>query len=187
MNPATDNTPDTAPDVEVKNPAALLAKNRKLLADVASLKDELQAAKQALEAQQQRADTLASDVHEMRVLRPWRSAIADLVGAGTARAMERCLSDLVQVVAGDDGAPVLLGKDGKPLEIKGQPVPVSSEGLFQLVEHLAETGEDLRPLLPRATGCGATGNDGRGYRYAAPKPAAPKPEAARANPAFGLR
>ena len=126
MNPATDNTPDTAPDVEVKNPAALLAKNRKLLADVASLKDELQAAKQALETQQQRADTLASDVHEMRVLRPWRSAIAGLVGDGTARAMERCLSDLVQVVAGDDGAPVLMDKDGKPLEIKGQPVPVSS-------------------------------------------------------------
>ena len=187
----TDNITDTALDtteVEVKNPAALLAKNRALLKELAEVKSELQAANQALEAQTQRADTMGTELHDMRVLTPWRAELAGLVGAGTVRLLERGLSDHLDVVAGEDGGPSLVGKDGDPLQFKdGKPVSATWQDVSKLVHELAENGQDdMRPLLPRAVGCGATGNDGRGYRYAAPKPD-PKRPAGRATPSFGLR
>lgn len=184
----TDATTEVTPEPEVKNPAALLAKNRALLDTVASLKSELQAANQALEAQTQRADALAQQLHELRVLRPWRAAITDLVGKQTAPAMQRCLDGVVEVAAGEDGEPVLLSKaDGSPLMHEGKPVALTVDGLFQWIHHTAENGgEDLRPLLPRAVGIGATGNLGSTYGGGMPRIREPKP-APRKPSQYGLR
>ena len=178
----TDNT-NTAPENEVRNPGALLAKNRALLGELAQLKADLESARTALANEKQRADTLGADLHEMRVVRPWQSLLTDIAADGHAGMLARALGDYLDVVAGADGGPELRDKEGQPLLLKNRQL-VTPESLRDWIHEHGESGnfDDLRPLLARARGMGAAGGHARTWTPPTPE-AAPAPQ----RTAYGLR
>jgi hypothetical protein len=97
--------------------------------------------------------------------------------------LARALGDYIAVVAGQDGGPELQDKGGQPLLLKDRQ-PVTTENLRDWIHEHGEKGDfdDLRPMLIRARGMGATGAPSPRYTPAQvpdSKPATPHP--------YGLR
>ena len=179
MTDTPTSTADTAPEVEVKNPAALLAKNRQLLSDMASIKAELKAAQDALDAAQSAEAAWRDRVYQSEVLAPLE---ADLRGAaaGPWQYLKDVCAEagLLKMEASADGfeRPVWHDETGEPADLE--------RGLYGfLCDVHRRIGGDLGNCL-RASGMSGGGATGSTGKFIPSAPAAPAP-APRAS--FGLR
>lgn len=160
--------------VEVKNPAALLAKNKDLLRKLAESNAALQGAQDALKTAQDAHATTAAQLRTARIDDPLAAIVKTL--SPHPGLMTKTLEDLFNVELDADGKPMLLNKDGAPLtwQRKGNngvteevPVTLNQESMMQWIVNGFE-GDTNSPaaLLPRAQGTGALGSNGFGSRAA---------------------
>ena len=105
--------------VEVKNPAALLAKNKDLLRKLAESNAALQGAQDALKAAQDAHATTAAQLRTARIDDPLVAIVKTL--SPHPGLMTKTLKDLFNVELDADGKPMLMTKDGAPLtwQLKG--------------------------------------------------------------------
>lgn len=156
--------------VEVKNPAALLAKNKDLLRKLAESNVALQGAQDALKTAQDAHATTAAQLRTARIEDPLAAIVKTL--SPHPGLMTKTLKDLFDVELDADGKPLLLNKDGAPLtwQLKGnngvtEEVAVSfeRESLAQWCIHAFEGQADgPQALMFPAQGTGALGSNWTG-------------------------
>ena len=113
-------TEPTDPDaVEVKNPTALLAKNKDLLRKLAEANAALQSAQDSLKTAQDAHATTAAQLRTARIDDPLTAIVRTL--SPHPGLMTKTLKDLFTVELDDDGKPLLMNKDGTPFtwQLKG--------------------------------------------------------------------
>lgn len=170
---------------EVKNPEALLKKNRDLLRELNEAKAALKAAQDALEAAQGVNAKLEGDLYRACATEPLKAIVQAL--SPSPGLMTRALSDLMDIRLDDDHKPLLFNKEGKPLTwvkklrngfTEDVPVELDRESIVQWILNGFEGNPDgPQALLPKAQGAGATGSSG-GFASSARKPTAtPTPTA----------
>lgn len=189
----TEITEVTTTEPEVKNPAALLAKNRELLRELAEVKAELQAAQEGQKAAQEAQSKAASDLYNFRVTEPFDRVMREL--SHHPGLMAKAINDLLEVRLDESNNPVLFDKQGKPLTWTkkdksgfGEEVSVSlnRDSLTEWINNAFEGNPDSpAALMFKPQGTGAVGaSSGMRHQPTPPKPATP---AAVPTPQFGLR
>lgn len=189
----TENTTIVTDETEVKNPAAVLAKNKELLAknaELAAKVTELEG--QLAQAQEGRAkavETAQADAnawkvrwHQEAVLKPLERDIQAAAGVPWKYLYDVATeAGILKMVPGEDGMdrPQWLDEGGNPADLK--------LGLWHYLnsmsDKLPESGLVRCVRGSGASGGGAIGNMGSSIvRAPAPEPTAPQ-----AKPAFGLR
>ena len=175
-----ENTIDTTtPEAEeVRNPAAVLAKNKELLARNAELSAKLEdAATRIAELEAAQAERAAIDLaNSMRAAALEAGALPDALDDVMARASKRCAWKC--------------SKNGTLTTADGETFNKDGTGLLTFGEWLADTRDAAPHLWPKAQGTGAPGssnNNVYGTSRPAPvltsAPETPKPPA----PTLGLR
>jgi|GEM_PF-6677219 len=188
----TENTIPEVHDTEVKNPVALLAKNKELLAKLKQAQEELATAQNALEGEKAKHSDTSAKLRQFRAEDPFKAAVKGITPHPGL--MEKILREHMDVDVDDDGKAVLKNKAGEPLawERKNKdttsttmPVELTADSMFAWVrDGLGEVADSPAALLHKAVGTGAPGNT-TAHR---PAPAnAPSEPAKVAPPAFGLR
>lgn len=191
----TDQVIDEAPQTEIKNPEALLKKNRELLRELTEAKTALQASQEALAGAQGVNQKLTDDLRTIRIEDPLNAIVASLTKSPGL--MMRALKDLFDVELDENNKPVLLNKEGQPLTYrrpKGNhgyteevAVTMDRESIFHWIVDAFEGNPDgPAALLPKAQGTGALGSTYTGQRSTQPRAATPTPQAAPVTP-LGLR
>lgn len=179
MSQNTDNDLDTAAVPEVKNPAALLAKNKELLATVAQLKTELEAARAALTTAQDDAGQWRTKWHESAVVAPFEALLATATSLPTKYLREGLIErGIVKMLADEDGIerPTWHDAKGSPMDVPTAP--------WRYLADLKDDGLNAILRSSGTTGSGAT----PGFSSSGSAPAAkPTPPAAPKAPAYGLR
>ena len=172
-----DTQDDTAP--EVKNPAAVLAQNRKLKEELAQLRTELEAAKTALQAAQGEVVQLRTRWHESAVMAPFDALLQTATALPTKYLREGLIErGIVKMVAGEDGIerPTWHDAKGKAVDTPQDP--------WRYLADLKDDGLDAILRSSGTTGSGATpGFSSSGSA----RPAAPETKPAPKPPAYGLR
>ena len=153
---------------EIKNPEALLKKNRDLLRELNEAKAALKAAEDALEAAQGVNAKLEGDLYRACATEPLEAIVQSL--SNSPGLMKRALEDLMDIRLDDDHKPLLFDKEGKPLSwvekgrngiTKEIPVEFNRESIVQWILNGFEGNPDgPQALLPRPQGAGATGSHG---------------------------
>lgn len=180
----TETTIQPTEQIEVKNPAALLAKNKELLRELADTKAALQVATDALGTAQSAHTKTAEQLHSIRVTEPLARIVGTL--SNHPGLMTKTLNDLFDVKLDADCNPVLLNKQGQPLTWmkKGQhgyseevPVTLERESLAQWIINGFEGNPDgPQALMFKAQGTGAPGSTGISSKPTTPPaPSAPPP------------
>lgn len=179
--------------VEVKNPAALLAKNKELLRELADTKAALQIAQDALGTAQSAHTKTAEQLHSVRVTEPLVRIVSTL--SNHPGLMKKCLNDLFDVKLDADSNPVLLDKKGQPLTwtrtgkhgvTEEVPVALERESMVQWILNGFEGNPDgPQALMFKAQGTGATGSSVASHKRTA-RPVPPPPPPAPLTP-LGLR
>ena len=189
----TEITEVTTTEPEVKNPAALLAKNRELLRELAEVKAELQAAQEGQKAAQEAQSKTAGELYAYRVKEPLERIVGTL--SPHPGLMAKALNDLFEVRLDESNNPVLFDKQGRPLTWTkkdksgfGEEVSVSlnRDSLTEWINNAFEGYPDSpAALMFKPQGTGAVGASG-GMRH---QPTPPKPATPAAVPTqqFGLR
>ena len=190
MNETTTDT--TEP--EVKNPAALLAKNRELLGKLAAAQAELATAQAALEGEKATHATTAAALHSLRLDGPLQKVLADM--SPSPKLLLNVIKEFAKFDLDAEGKPAIMALDGQPLtyEIKNlksgttEKVHVQFDhvSMIHWINDAFPQGDPNGPgvLIHKAQGTGAPGAS---YTSRPPssKPAAAPAPAAR--PEFGLR
>ena len=180
----TENSTDTTAQDEVKNPGALLAKNRDLLAKLKQVQDELVTTQDALTTTQTALEASKADVtawrgkwHAAAVMDPLDRLLKPTTGLPVRYVKELALEKgIIRMIPDDDGfeRPVWHDKDGNPM--------AEPERVWNYLCNLNDS--ELNSVL---VGTGASGGGaGSSGTFATYKPPAPK-ESDRAPTAFGLR
>lgn len=178
MSQNTDNDLDTAAVPEIKNPTAVLAKNRALLAEVAQLKTELEAAKTALTTAQDDAGQWRTKWHESAVLAPFEALLATATSLPTKYLREGLIErGIVKMVADEDGIerPTWHDAKGKEMDTPADP--------WRYLADLKDDGLNAILRSSGTTGSGAVAS----YSSGSAPAAKPTPPAAPKAPAYGLR
>lgn len=171
MTEKTDTTTNIEPPendaVEVKNPAALLAKNKDLLRKLADSNAALQGAQDALKTAQDAHATTAAQLRTARIDDPLTVIVKTL--SPHPGLMTKTLKDLFDVELDADGKPMLLNKEGAPLtwQRKGNngvteevTVSLERESLVQWCIHAFEGQADgPAALMFKPQGTGAPGSN----------------------------
>lgn len=175
-----ENTTTDTTEPEVKNPAALLAKNRELLGKLAAAQAELATAQTALATAQEDATTQRNRWHQAAVMQPLERELRD-VTAGPWKYGRDLFTELgllkMEPDAHGDLYPAWYDNKGEPANLE--------RGLHTFLVSMADAmpdgdlGKTIRSS--RITGGGARGDTGT------VKPAAPAAPAPAARPEFGLR
>ncbi len=188
-------TIENTEQIEVKNPDALLKKNRQLLQELTETKAALQVAQEALGTAQSANEATAAQLHTIRVTDPLARIVATL--SPHTGLMTKTLNDLFDVKLDAEHNPHLFDKQGQPLawtetDRQGRTtehlVELNQESIMQWMLWGFEGNPDgPKALMFKAQGCGAVGSNGGSYRAQATPPAARAPAPATPEPGFGLR
>lgn len=177
---ATENTEVTTTEPEVKNPAALLAKNRELLGKLAAAQAELATAQTALAAAQEDATTQRLRWHQSAVLAPLEEEIKG-VTAGPWKYGRDVFTELgllkMEPDAHGDLYPAWFDNKGNPANLE--------KGLYPFLCAMIDAmpGSDLATTIRSSGTSGGGAHGGAGTVKPAAQAVAPAP----APPAFGLR
>ena len=150
----------------------LLEEKRKIKADRDSLR-------QQLEAVTAERDQAKAEVQRITVDQPRYEILETAAVDGMAETLRRELEHHFDIVRADDGRDLFHSKNGQPVEIEGEAVELTPEGINRLHDAgLVKLGSLLKGN--QASGGGAQGSKGGGDASSQPKPAAPRPQ-------FGMR
>jgi len=174
----TETNHDEFDQPEIKNPAAVLAKNRELLATIKGLQTELETTKTALQAAQGDAQGWKSKWHQVAVIAPF-DATLDSVSAGPAKYLRTELLErgILKMEPDADGIEriVWFTKDGERTE----PADVW--------KFLADMNDQTLARMIRSSGASGSGASGSSA-WIPPVYSPPEPEKTPTPPpAFGLR
>jgi hypothetical protein len=168
----TENT-ETIEQTEVKNPSALLAKNRELLQQLADAKAALQVAQDALGQAQSDKTAMSERLYQLEVLNPLEADLRGVSGGPWKYTHDTAIElGLLKMQADKEGVmrPKWYDETGKVANLEN--------GLYSfLSEVYSRTGNDLGKCLRSsgATGGGATGGGHSGRTEPAAPPPAPAP------------
>lgn len=127
----------------------LLEEKRKIKAS----RDDLQ---KQLESVTTERDQAKAELHRITVEQPRAEILNEAAPEGMGETLGRELAQYFDIVRQDDGTDIIANKDGSPVEIGGNPVPFTVEGIRQLNQAgLAKLGCLLK-------GSGATGGGAAG-------------------------
>lgn len=166
---------ETIEETEVKNPAALLAKNKELLAKLKGLQTELEGAQTALQAAKTQADTWRSKWHQATVMDPLDASL-ESVTAGPAKYLRTELIErgILKMEADADGIE-------RPSWFKdGEKFTPPDTWKF-----LADLNDPVLSRMIRGSGASGSGAQSTAPGFSVTPPAAPP--ATVSPPSFGLR
>ena len=159
---------------EVKNPEALLKKNRELLRELADAKAALQVATDALGAAQSDKTAMSARWYQLAVLEPLESDLRSASAAPWKYLRDTALEHgLLKMQPDEEGfeRPAWFNENGEPADLSG--------GLYRFLAGVYDrTKNDLGQCLRASgtAGSGSTGSSGIGHHMkAAPAPTAPAP------------
>ena len=169
-----ESTVDAAPDVEIKNPAAVLAKNRALLTELAEVKAALQTAQDALKTAQESSSAWREKWHQIDVVAPFDKSL-DEVSAVPSRFLRQLVTELglLKFEADAQGVdrPTWFDETGKPADL--------SKGLKHFMHGVSDRTKGQNELAHLLRGTGASGGGAQPSSYVrfapAPRPVAPTP------------
>lgn len=187
-------TENALPEVqdEVKNPTALLAKNKELLSKLKQAQEELATAQIAFEGEKSKHSNTTAKLRQFRAEDPFKAVVKQL--SPHAGLMEKILLDHLTVDVDADGKAILLNKAGEPLTWTriGRDtrqtviaVELTPESMVDWIrDGLGEVADSPAALLHKARGTGALGSTQGSYRTAPKQESEP---VTTAPPSFGLR
>ena len=169
-----ENTPP-----EVKDPAAILAKNRELLAKNKALQTELEATRGTLEATKAASDTWQAKWHQSAVIEPFEAALKDACAVPSkylrAELLER---GIVKMKTDDEGI-------DRPVFYAGTE-PVTPANIYQF---LCDMNDPVLNTMLRSSGrfvSGSGAGSARGDSLPRPRPQEPATTKT-PPPSYGLR
>lgn len=194
MTKTIENTTPEATDIEVKNPVALLAKNKDLLGKLAEANATIQTTQAALKTEQEKHAMTTAQLRTARIEDPLQVIVNKL--SPHPNLMTKTLKDIFDIALDSDGKPVLLKKDGSPLvwERKGKhgtkedvPVTLEHESMVKwLLNGFEGHSDSPEVLMFKPQGSGAMGSNGSSF--SASKAQAPTPAVTHVQPMpLGLR
>lgn len=164
---------------EVKNPVAILSKNRELREELVQARAELETTKTALLASQAETVELRAQWHESAVMGPFEAMLATATPLPTKYLREGLIErGIVKMVAGEDGIerPTWHDKDGVETATPADPW-----------RYLCDLKDDGLNAMLRSRGMSGSGAPAGSFSSGSTRPATPETKPAPKPPAYGLR